>query len=51
MLPIVIIVPLSLIKDITSMEKFTLAGVILASIYIFTVIAYSSLIILGYDER
>ena len=51
MLAIAILVPLSLIKDVTAMEKFTLTGVILAAISIFTVIAYSSLILLGYDER
>jgi hypothetical protein len=51
MLAIAILVPLSLIRDVTSMEKYTLVGVILATVSLFTVIIYSSLILLGYDEK
>ena len=51
MLAIAIIVPLSLIKGVAAMEKFSLAGVILASVSILAVITYSALILLAYYPK
>ena len=51
MLAIAIIVPLSLIKDVAAMEKFSLVGVILAAVSILAVITYSALILLAYYPK
>jgi len=46
-----LLIPLSLIKDVAHLEKFTTTGIILATITIFTVITYSARVMLGYEDR